>query len=58
MISMCTLHQLQVASWKQTGYSEAKYHGSKVKNNNNNNSVMYEKTQNELSQALTPTQLL
>ncbi len=31
MNSMCTPHQSQVASWKQTGYCEAKYRGSKVK---------------------------
>ncbi len=34
MISMCTLHQPQVASWKQTGYRKARYHGSKVKKKN------------------------
>ncbi len=55
MISMCTLLQLQVGSWKQTGYCEAKNHESKVFLKNRITVVlkfspyvvMYEKTPNE-----------
>ncbi len=39
MISVCTSQQPQVTSWKQTGYGEAKYHGSKVTKKNNNTNI-------------------